>query len=45
VIRRMLPNATTTTANLGRALIDVAASGYPRRILYSPDFNRLAAVT
>ena len=44
IIRRLLPNATTTTANLGRALIEVAASGYPRRILYSADFNRLAAV-
>ena len=44
IVRRLMPNATTTTANLGRALIEVAASGYPRRILYSPDFNRLAAV-
>jgi uncharacterized protein YbjT (DUF2867 family) len=44
IVRRLMPSATTTTANLGRALIEVAASGYPRRILYSPDFNRLAAV-
>jgi hypothetical protein len=43
IIRTLLPNATTTTTNLGRALIEVAASGYPRRILYSHDFNRLAA--
>jgi hypothetical protein len=44
IIRRLMPNGTTTTANLGRALIEVAASGYPRRILFSADFNQLAAV-
>jgi nucleoside-diphosphate-sugar epimerase len=38
----LLPNATTTTANLGRALIQVAAAGYPRPVLYSQDMNRLA---
>lgn len=32
----------TTTANFGRALIEVAASGYSRRILYSADINALA---
>ena len=42
VLRRMLPNGTTTTANLGRALIQVAAAGYPRPVLYSRDMNRLA---
>ncbi len=42
ILRRMLPNATTTTANLGRALIQVAAAGYPRPVLYSQDMNRLA---
>ena len=43
VLRRLLPNATTTTANLGRALIQVAAAGYPRSVLYSQDMNMLAA--
>jgi hypothetical protein len=43
VLRRLLPNATTTTANLGRALIQVAADGYPKPVLYSHDMNRLAA--
>lgn len=32
----------TTTTNFGRALIDVAAKGYPKRILYSADMNALA---
>ena len=42
ILRRVLPNATTTTANLGRALIQVAAAGYPTPVLYSQDMNRLA---
>ncbi len=33
----------TTTSNFGRAFIEVAASGYPKRILYSRDINALAA--
>jgi uncharacterized protein YbjT (DUF2867 family) len=33
----------TTTSNFGRALIEVAASGYRERILYSRDINTLAA--
>jgi uncharacterized protein YbjT (DUF2867 family) len=33
----------TTTANFGRALIEVAAKGYSKRILYSSDINALAA--
>ena len=32
----------TTTANFGRALIEVAAKGYPKRILYAADMNALA---
>ena len=32
----------TTTRDFGRALIEVAASGYPKRILYSRDINALA---
>ena len=42
VLRRLMPNATTTTANLGRAMIQVAASGYSKPVLYSADMNRLA---
>jgi hypothetical protein len=43
VLRRVWLNGTTTTANLGRALIEVAAAGYPEKVLYSQDMNRLAA--
>ena len=43
ILRRLLPNATTTTANLGRALIQVAVAGYSKPVLYSQDMNRLAA--
>jgi uncharacterized protein YbjT (DUF2867 family) len=43
VLRRLLPRVSTTSVNLGRALIAVAADGYPRRILYSPDIEALAA--
>lgn len=41
VVRRLMPNATTTTANLGRALIQVVAAGYSKPVLYSTDMNRL----
>jgi len=44
IIHRVLPNATTTTSNLGRAFIEVARHGYAKTILHSPDFNRLAAI-
>jgi uncharacterized protein YbjT (DUF2867 family) len=43
VFGRLFPNSTTTTAILGRAMIQVAASGYPKSVLYSADFNTLAA--
>ena len=42
ILRRLMPNATTTTANLGRALIQVAETGYSKPVLYSADMNRLA---
>ena len=42
ILRRLMPNATTTTASLGRALIQVAACGYTKPVLYSADMNRLA---
>ena len=44
LVHRLLPNATTTTSNLGRAFIAVARHGYPKKILHSSDFNRLAAI-
>ena len=33
----------TTTANFGRALIEVAANGYSKQILYARDINALAS--
>ena len=43
VLRRLFPRYVTTTVNIGRAMIEVAAMGYPKQILLSPDINRLAA--
>lgn len=43
LIHRLLPNNSTTTSNLGRAMIQVAAAGYIKPVLYSADFNTLAA--
>jgi hypothetical protein len=45
LLHRLFPAYTTTTANLGQALIAAAAWGYPRRILDSPDINALAAMS
>lgn len=42
LIHRLLPNNATTTSNLGRAMIQVAATGYSKHVLYSADFNTLA---
>ena len=39
----LLPRYVTTTVNVGRAMIQVAARGYPGQILFSPDINQLAA--
>jgi uncharacterized protein YbjT (DUF2867 family) len=43
LLRRLLPRYFTTTANVGRAMIQVAAAGYPKHILSSDDINQLAA--
>ena len=44
LVQRLFPQVSTTTANLGRALIQVAAEGYSKPILYSRDINALAAI-
>lgn len=44
LIHRLLPNNSTTTSNLGRAMIQIAAAGYAKPVLYSADFNTLAAM-
>ena len=45
VLHRVLPNNTTTSANFGKALIEVAINGYSKSILYSADMNILARAT
>jgi hypothetical protein len=37
----LFPRWVTNTRTLGRAMIEVAASGYPKRILESEDINRV----
>lgn len=42
VLRRLMPSHVTTTTAIGRAMIYVAAAGYSKSILVSPDINQLA---
>jgi hypothetical protein len=42
VVRRLFPGHVTTTENVGRAMIRVAAQGYSRPILENTDINQLA---
>jgi uncharacterized protein YbjT (DUF2867 family) len=42
VVRRLFPTHVTTTENVGRAMIRVAAHGYSRPILENSDINQLA---
>ena len=44
LIHRLLPNSSTTTSNLGRAMIQVVVAGYSKHVLYSADFNTLAGM-
>jgi len=43
LFRVLLPRYVTTTVNIGRAMIEVAARGYSRQILFAADINHLAA--
>ena len=43
LVRRLVPRHVTTTVNIGRAMIQVAAAGYSKQVLYSPDINQLSA--
>ena len=40
LLRRFAPNYVTTTERVGQAMINVAAQGYPKRVLENPDINR-----
>ena len=43
LLKRLLPRHVTTTENVGRAMIRVAADGYSKRVLENPDINAIAA--
>jgi hypothetical protein len=43
LLRLLLPRQVTTTASLGRAMIEVAANGYSKPNLSSDDINQVAA--
>ena len=45
LLRLLAPRYVTNTANLGRAMIQVAAAGYSKPILVSTDINQLASAT
>jgi uncharacterized protein YbjT (DUF2867 family) len=40
---RIAPGHVTTSARVGRAMLDVAIRGHPERVLHSRDINRLTA--
>ena len=42
LLRRLFPTYVTTTVNIGRAMIHVAATGCSKQILSSADINQLA---
>ncbi len=41
IIKRLAPNAVTTTEQVGRAMLAVARNGYPKRVLETADINAL----
>ncbi len=41
VLRRLMPKSSTTTENLGRAMVAVARQGGPKRVLENPDINEI----
>jgi hypothetical protein len=43
-LRALFPRYVTTTERLGRAMIEAAKHGAPKRVLESADINALAAV-
>jgi hypothetical protein len=44
LLRRAAPRWVTSSAEVGRALVEVAVNGYGRRVLENADINRLAAL-
>ncbi|HEX5400709.1 MAG TPA: epimerase [Pseudonocardiaceae bacterium] len=43
MLRRLFPRHFTTTEVMGRAMIEVAAHGTPKRVLETPDINKIGA--
>lgn len=41
VLRRLTPNLVTTSEVMGKAMIELAVSGYPSRVLETSDINRV----
>jgi hypothetical protein len=44
LLKRLFPNRVTTSQILGRAMIGVARSGYPKSIIDVPDINEVGRV-
>jgi hypothetical protein len=42
ILHRLFPKYVTTTVNIGRAMIHVAATGYSKQVLSSADINQLS---
>jgi len=42
LLKRLLSRHVTTTVDVGRAMIEVAARGYTKAVLENPDINSLA---
>ncbi len=42
LLKRLLPKHVTTTVNVGRAMIEVAAQGHTKLVLENPDINSVA---
>jgi len=43
LLQRAFPKHMTTTENVGRAMLEVAARGYDKKVLENPDINAAAA--
>ncbi len=42
LLKQLVPKHVTTTANVGLAMIEVAAQGHTKLVLENPDINSLA---
>jgi hypothetical protein len=42
VLKKLFPHSVTTTEQLGRAMINVTKTGFPKRVLESSDINGIS---